>query len=139
LSCPGRGSPSPPAPLPRGERGDDPALRSWGLWLCRYEPSTTQRRRGRSGSAVRLSACSAGTGGPLPRGEGAIRLGMQASACCAVHGPCAAPGVTCVTHVAGLICYLCCRFAQDSPLSPRGRGPGRGGEPGPTTTRHPIM
>src|SRR5690554_2768288 len=36
--------------------------------------------------------------------------------------------VTCVTHVAGLICYLCCRFAQFCSLSPRGRGPGRGGK-----------
>src|SRR5690606_8611105 len=34
--------------------------------------------------------------------------------------PC--PYVTCVTHVPGLICYLCCRFAH-----PRGRGLGRGG------------
>src|SRR5690606_31051995 len=34
--------------------------------------------------------------------------------------PC--PYVTCVTHVPGLICYLCCRFAD-----PRGRGLGERG------------
>src|SRR5690606_38536637 len=40
--------------------------------------------------------------------------------------PC--PYVTCVTHVPGLICYLCCRFAQVTPLSPRGRGAGGEGD-----------
>src|SRR5690554_4782124 len=64
----------------------------------------------------------------------AERLPLHKSLARAWAGP-PAHTVTCVTHVAGLICYLCCRFAHAAPLSPRGRGVGGEGE---DPTHHPA-